>query len=440
MRITAIRLKHLPPFEEVLLKFPEKQEEKIGEVQIITGQNGTGKTRLLCALASALGNGVNLRRRIGPTAVDFCVSVATRNRVFVHVFNSQLGVFSGEVVADSSASILESSDTSNLSRYYIGGAFDPKDFRLRLSNEELHCSALAVRGTNKISDAAVEAMKAIPTPDYVSSIDFDQADRSLFVLQAITNLKMSSAMEHLSKESDNSITHSRSTRIITRIEAAITTITGKKFAFEIVPHPAVSIRVRWGDEKISFGALPDGLRSVIGFLVLCASHLSVDFPEHDSPLDISIVILMDEPETHLHPAWQQRLIPAAQLLMQNSQLFVVTHSPFVVSSVNSGFVHVLTETAGKITVSKAVPCSKGDTWIDAVEDALGLKTWYDPETESMLAKFRDIKKEVMTSDGNMSELQSLASDIASRSESLSNIMAREMYQLKNFKGRVAASQ
>ena len=75
-------------------------------------------------------------------------------------------------------------------------------------------------------------------------------------------------------------------------------------------------------------------------------------------------------------------------------------------------------------------CSKGDTWVDAVEDALGLKTWYDPETEALLEKFRTLRERVLAELSNLEELETLASSIASRSNSLSQMMGKEMAQVK----------
>jgi predicted ATP-binding protein involved in virulence len=269
-------------------------------------------------------------------------------------------------------------------------------------------------------------MKSILSGEITANLDFDASDQSPVILQAMTNLKMAAAMEYLSKPKHET----RSIKLVSRLESTVSKISGKEFSFDIITHPELRIRVRWGNEYMAFGALPDGLRSIIGWLVACASRLSVDFPEHESPLDIPVVILVDEPETHLHPAWQQQLIPAAQLLFPNSQMFIVTHSPFIVSSVNSGYVHVLSESNGTIVSSKPMECSKGDTWIDAVEDALGLKTWYDPETEQMLTRFRQIKDEILQKKESPDKLQPLANEIASRSDSLSNLIGKEMFQLQ----------
>jgi predicted ATP-binding protein involved in virulence len=143
-----------------------------------------------------------------------------------------------------------------------------------------------------------------------------------------------------------------------------------------------------------------------------------------------VILLLDEPESHSHPAWQRQLLPAAQQLFPNAQIFVATHSPFIISSVNSGWIHGLRmDATGMVTADDPKPCSKGVSWIDAVEDVLGVTEWYDPETENLLAEFRTLKREVLSERGDINSLKEKADAIAYRSESLQSMMAREMHQL-----------
>lgn len=52
----------------------------------------------------------------------------------------------------------------------------------------------------------------------------------------------------------------------------------------------------------------------------------------DQPLDL---LLVDEPEQHLHQRWHHRLLPSLRALAPDTQLVVATHSPEVVASVQS---------------------------------------------------------------------------------------------------------
>lgn len=62
MRIDSVILNDLPPFAKQIVEFPACAETN--EVHLFVGENGTGKTRLLCLLAAACGNSIELDERL----------------------------------------------------------------------------------------------------------------------------------------------------------------------------------------------------------------------------------------------------------------------------------------------------------------------------------------------------------------------------------------
>ena len=56
MRIETVYFRDFPPFADAQLTFPKVETPGKGELHLLVGQNGTGKTRLLSLLAAALGN------------------------------------------------------------------------------------------------------------------------------------------------------------------------------------------------------------------------------------------------------------------------------------------------------------------------------------------------------------------------------------------------
>ncbi|HPM81362.1 MAG TPA: AAA family ATPase [Candidatus Anammoximicrobium sp.] len=236
------------------------------------------------------------------------------------------------------------------------------------------------------------------------------------------------------------MTQSRAIGLLERLEGSLSEITGQEFSFDVTPHPEVRLRVFWGGVTMGLLQLPDGLRSIIGWLVSCVSKLEALYPDHPDPLSVPLVLLLDEPEGHLHPAWQRKVLPAAQMLFPQAQIFAATHSPFVISSVNEGWIHIFrADEAGTVTVDQPRECSKGDTYLDVVEDILGVKEWYDPETEELLAKFRRTRDAVLAGRDQIDELRSQAATIADRSSSLRDLMAREMRQVERVTAQAAAT-
>lgn len=65
--------------------------------------------------------------------------------------------------------------------------------------------------------------------------------------------------------------------------------------------------------------------------------------EHQAHLryDLPGIVLIDEIEQHLHIAWQKRILPFLTKVFPNIQFIVATHSPFVVSSIESAVVYDL---------------------------------------------------------------------------------------------------
>lgn len=436
MRIESIGFRDFPPFANGLIRFRPSEADGLAETQILTGQNGTGKTRLLCALAAALGNPTELDQRH--------VAQSTHSMVALISFGTGCAIFQrrGQTYAFDRA---VSSDFLNI---ILDGGLPTHEWLSRLSTSvpniqveqnlnsviefaqsKTPCSAQAYRGTSRIVDQKIAAMQSVKWPNARDELLFDRPkSEDTMICQSMANLRMVAAMEGQSELPPGECRAIETTR---RFEAAISAVTGRTFALLVRPQPEVHLTVRWGGVEMKLVELPDGLRSIIAWLVACISTLETRYPEHPSPLDIPVILLLDEPESHLHPAWQRRLLPAAQRLFPNAQIFVATHSPFVISSVNSGWIHVLRANQdGQVTVDEPKPCSKGDTWIDAVEDVLGLTSWYDPETEALLAEFRTLKREVLSERGDISSLKEKADAIASRSESLRSMMAREMHQLQ----------
>ena len=134
-----------------------------------------------------------------------------------------------------------------------------------------------------------------------------------------------------------------------------------------------------------------------------------------------------------HPAWQRKLIPAVQKLLPNAQIFIATHSPFVVSSVNHGWIHVFQgDKHGIVKIMPVQACSQGDSYVDVVEDILGVHEQFDPETEKLLRDFRlelDSIKKYPKDESRVTGVKNMADVIAGRSQTLSFMMGREIAQL-----------
>ena len=96
-------------------------------------------------------------------------------------------------------------------------------------------------------------------------------------------------------------------------------------------------------DSVPWTSLSAGNRIVIG-LVADIAHRCCKlnpFAGEDALLKTPGIVLIDEIELHLHPSWQQQILPILQTIFPKIQFIVTTHSPQVVSSVPKECVRII---------------------------------------------------------------------------------------------------
>ena len=100
------------------------------------------------------------------------------------------------------------------------------------------------------------------------------------------------------------------------------------------------------------------------------------------------VILADEPEISLHPAWQQNILKVYENVGENNQVVVATHSPHIIASAPRKNVRILTrnEETGtfQMTGCDDICVAKGAPAERILKDLMGLPTTRDPEIQEKI--------------------------------------------------------
>ena len=81
--------------------------------------------------------------------------------------------------------------------------------------------------------------------------------------------------------------------------------------------------------------LSDGEKNLLSVIGDIARRLVQANKDSASPLDGPGIVLIDEIELHLHPAWQTQILPRLFETFPHVQFFITTHSSFVLSQLNS---------------------------------------------------------------------------------------------------------
>ena len=95
--------------------------------------------------------------------------------------------------------------------------------------------------------------------------------------------------------------------------------------------------------RLPMGALSDGYRAYIGWVGDMLYHICMGAPSGAKLVENCGIVLVDEIDLHLHPEWQRRVIPTLAKAFPNIQFIFTTHSPIVVGSVEWSNIHVLGE-------------------------------------------------------------------------------------------------
>lgn len=139
--------------------------------------------------------------------------------------------------------------------------------------------------------------------------------------------------------------------------------------------------------QVHVDQLSSGERSFIILLADLARRLQIMHPT--LPLKrIPGIVLIDEIELNLHPAWQSRILTTLQRVFSNCQFIVTTHSPQVVSSVHNDHVRILKQSEDG-SLSPATPLStKGRTSNYLLEGIFGA-TERSPEIDRLFDDFNN---------------------------------------------------
>lgn len=108
----------------------------------------------------------------------------------------------------------------------------------------------------------------------------------------------------------------------------------------------------------------------------------------------NLVVLLDEPENHLHPSMQRTVMNSLLNAFPNIQFIVATHSPFVVTSVKDSSVYVLKHSYDKesnlneVTSIYLDSADKSGTAGETLRDVLGVPVtmplWAEKELNSII--------------------------------------------------------
>jgi predicted ATP-binding protein involved in virulence len=443
MNIRKLHLKNIGVFDDEEIEFKECPAKDKAEIHILTGENGTGKTTILMALASffdyfendklrPLSN--NFHKRFKQSKYDsFALVESNTPSDFKKI---QLDTYAG-LVKETAFAI----GVKNFCNHKAYGEWVIEEKSPTVTGEYfkgITFATFAFSSYRQIEDERVQA-------NYLPK-DFNPLSQSLKFIKdyrkegeiTINQLVANNISNRALSKEDGSLEEAKKYEtVINSIETFIKDVTDYEVKFVLKRSPN-ELKLKIHSEELDFDVLPDGLRSLISWIADLLGRVDLLKWQDDLPItEKNLILLLDEIEVHLHPAWQRKVLPVVQKLFKNAQIFVSTHSPFVVNSVDDAWVYKLKVEDGKARVEEVVESENSNTITQVLREVFDIEQLFGLEVQNNFEEFKKLKNKIIsngadksTEDKLLEKARSLADE---PNDQLKQLVRKELEELSAIK-------
>ncbi|MDL2269571.1 AAA family ATPase [Desulfosarcina sp. OttesenSCG-928-A07] len=397
MKIQSLQLQGFRCFENIQVEFDP-------QLTVFTGVNGSGKTAVLEAIAvftkafmekqhrpKSVFPAMNLKR------TDVC---AWRNHDEIQV--------SLKLIGDETFSFVFGKDRNNPEQLSI---INPKnEFHAFLDRRWSNTDA---QGTEIFT--FYSAQRCLPgnyKQVFSSGNDRDNVFEDAF--SANINFRASSEW-FIRKSADQAIQAAKLkdfSHTIPEVEAVKNAVLGAlndeydDIQVEVTTSQ-IKLRKKNTQNDYEINQLSDGYKTMLALVMDLARRMAVAngelyLKQEKSPLESPAIVLIDEVELHLHPSWQQTVLPSLMRIFPNTQFVVTTHSPQVISSIEPKHIRILK--AGKVLPVET--STYGAESARVLEEVFGVPVRGAAEVKEILDEYLKLINDGEGQSSNAKELRS----------------------------------
>jgi hypothetical protein len=377
-RLVKVSLENIGPFEHLDLSFDKNWT-------VLLGDNGVGKTNILRAIAvGILGEDAQpyADRLIRAGSTEGAITLTTESQTYRATLQRR---------SDGGAKI-------------SGLPVRPLDAEGWLA---IGFPAMRTVTWQRMNVALTEG-RARPTADDLLPLVRGEADPRLDKLkQWLVNL------DYLRKdEQARGAKAGQYQKVLPEFFRLVDLVTpGLKIAFHDVDAKTKQVTVTTDDGAVPLEAVSQGTQSVMGWVGILLQRLyEIYGADDEDPTHRYALVLMDEIDAHMHPAWQQLLVKTLKDLFPNVQFVATTHSPLIVAGLTKDEMLVLRRDSSRRVEIRRPESDLAGQRVDQIltGSSFGLEGARDPDTVGDLARYTALVSKFEPSPKEREDLEKLA--------------------------------
>lgn len=323
MFLKDIELTNFKALENIYLSFEtSSKRDPIRKTTFLLGQNGTGKSALLKAIALVTAGSSSLGNLLGSpddwvkTGKKFCEIAATLLTAKGEERHIRLRIekdFSLASIISQNKESLELIDNAiaNADRNYFVIGYGASR-RLNRDSQLVGADFSSPRSLN---------IQSLFNPDAV--------------LVSLTGWAMD--LDYTQKGDG-----------LRTVRKALDTFLVDNVRFKSIDKTRKQLIFSTPDGSVPLNQLSDGYQNVTAWVGDLMYRINETFRDFKDPLKARGLLLIDEIDLHLHPKWQRQLHAFLRNKLPNFQIIGTTHSPLTAQQADEGELYALTRTGRKI--------------------------------------------------------------------------------------------
>lgn len=460
LRIRKLTLKNIGPFEYEELDFSINPGNP--DIHIIVGPNGTGKTTILHSLASTfdyfepdhkehVSNNVHKRfkKKNGKFLEDEKAMADSYSHVIItdksgkvidklinygckkcgNIHQNFEKTISHSMVVSKNGNNYQKTPQSKLLLNYKN-SIRSKD----LINKNISFAAFGYSGYRLIESEQVEIKDNENFNPLYLALEFvkkkDGSEREFKLSNWIVSRYSKAALEEVSGNKILAEKYRHSVEILIKLINELTNYV-YKIAIETNPWKVV---INFCGNNLEFDVLPDGLRSILSWIGDLLMRLdAIPWEDKDKLVnEQNIIVFLDEVEVHLHPTWQYKILKMIYSLLPNSQIFITTHSPFIINSIDNAKLYLLDIDQCTSRLCKTLLSENSWSISFVLEEILNAKLQFGFEISEKINRFNLIDSQIVLGNfENEEEFKRLINELSSESLEVRSIIFPRLLRLKN---------